>query len=257
MRCALLAAARCWRCCGRRRRRRRPSSLQRQPGQQGAADRSTARRARWRSGDTAQGVQGAVSVGRPGGGRDRRQAASRCASATRRSASAAAARGGARQQHRADRRQRRPLHHRGRDQRPGRAVHGRHRRHHRRHGRRPTPSASGLDYRNGQRGLRQHRQRHGAGATASSSASVRIGDVEVYNVDAVGAAGAHALRAAGQQLPDAASRCGATTTVMTARASAADPAPRRPVAAPTARNRTVVLKRPVRAASAAGDDRWT
>ena len=82
------------------------------------------------------------------------------------------------------RRQRRPLPHRRRDQRPRRLLHGRHRRHQHRHGR-------------GRRRAAGHRlQVRPAGAawarpTASplgwrvKLASVRIGEVEVRDVDAV------------------------------------------------------------------------
>ena len=58
----------------------------------------------------------------------------------------------------------------------------------------------GIDYKNGQRGL-SSTANGVVPAYRVSLASVRIGDVEVYDVEAIVLPSADALRAAGQQLP--------------------------------------------------------
>jgi clan AA aspartic protease (TIGR02281 family) len=58
----------------------------------------------------------------------------------------------------------------------------------------------GLDYAQRPARPEQHRQRHGAGVDASRSTSVRVGDVDGHNVDAVVMPAQHGC-AAGQQLP--------------------------------------------------------
>ena len=109
--------------------------------------------------------------------------------------------------------QRRPLHGPGRHQRPRRLLHGRHRRLHRSACRRADAERIGLDYKRGQP-VRLNTANGVALGWRVKLGSVRVGDVEVRDVDAVVMPGRPCPSCCWATASSPASRCAATNDQM-------------------------------------------